>query len=45
VISGAGELFEIWDKEAYEKVIATTKLISETNQEVMATSILTKNNL
>lgn len=23
VISGAGELFEIWDKEAYEKVIAT----------------------
>lgn len=25
VISGAGELFEIWDKEAYEKVIATNE--------------------
>lgn len=25
VISGAGELFEIWDKEAYEKVISTNE--------------------
>jgi MraZ protein len=25
VISGAGELFEIWDKDAYEKVIATNE--------------------
>ena len=25
VLSGAGELFEIWDKEAYEKVISTNE--------------------
>lgn len=25
VISGAGELFEIWDKDTYEKVIATNE--------------------
>lgn len=25
VISGAGELFEIWDKESYEKVISANK--------------------
>lgn len=26
VISGAGELFEIWDKDTYEKVIATNEV-------------------
>ena len=26
VITSAGELFEIWDKEAYEKVIATNEI-------------------
>jgi MraZ protein len=25
VIAGAGELFEIWDKESYEKVISANK--------------------
>ena len=26
VISGAGELFEVWDKDSYEKVIATNEV-------------------
>ena len=36
VISGAGELFEIWDKEAYEKVIATNEVdFGKLTEEVM----------
>jgi MraZ protein len=36
VISGAGELFEIWDKEAYEKVIATNEAdFGKLTEEVM----------
>ena len=36
VISGAGELFEIWDKDAYEKVIATNEAdFGKLTEEVM----------
>lgn len=36
VISGAGELFEIWDKDSYEKIIATNEAdFGKLTEEVM----------
>ncbi len=36
VISGAGELFEIWDKDSYEKIVATNQAdFGKLTEEVM----------